>query len=158
MKRALALLIPVLALAATAAPAGEEEHDKRCAADAETCVRDMAAGLKQRGWIGIEWEEVDGRPQISHVVTGSPAEKAGIQIGDLVLRFNGLSTAEDDEAVWAEMKRSLVPGRVVTLSIQRAGAPLEIPVELVAVPDHIIAQWVGQHVIRHHAAAAEPSP
>ncbi len=157
MKKAIALLFPVLLLSVGPVLAGEDdkEHQKRCGAEASTCIRDMADKLKQRGWIGIEWEETDGRPRISHVVQGSPAATAGVQVGDVVVAFNGVPTNEDDEVVWAEMKRSLVPGNVVTLSIVRAGAASDLRVELVAVPDHIIAQWVGMHVLEHHAAAPD---
>lgn len=164
MKRVFALSLTLLALGANAAPAGdsEAEHTKRCAADAEICIRDMAAAFKKKGWVGIEWEEIDGRPQISHVVEGSPAEAAGIRVGDLVLAFNGLSTDTEDEVLWAEMKRALVPGRTVVISLERDRVAREARVALVPVPEHIVAQWVGMHMLQHHAApsdtAAERSP
>ena len=157
MKKAIALLIPVLALAGLPASAGDDakEQKKKCGAEASVCVREMAHSLKQRGWIGIEWEKTAPRPVISHVVVGSPAEAAGVQVGDAVLAFEGISTAEEDEVVWAAMKRSLLPGKVITLSIVRDGKPLELGVELVAVPDQIIAQWIGVHMLEQHAAPPE---
>ena len=160
MKRAIALLIPLLAAAAGPAPAGDDakKHDKKCAAEASHCIRQMADGLKQRGWIGIEWEDSDPRPVISHVVAGSPAERGGVQLGDTVMAFEGIPTDQKEEVVWAAMKRSLVPGKVITLSVVREGKPLDLQVELVAVPDHIIAQWVGMHVLAHHAAPPESAP
>ena len=159
MKRAITLLIPVLALTSGHAMAGDsDEHEKqkkKCGAEATICIREMAEGLKKRGWIGIEWGDKDPRPTISHVVAGSPAAKAGVRVGDIVMAFEGISTDEDDEVIWAAMKRSLVPRKVITLAIVRDGNPLELPVELVAVPEHIIAQWVGKHVLDNHAAAPE---
>ncbi len=157
MKKAIALLIPVLALSVGSASAGEDakKHKKRCGAEASACIHEMAEGLKKKGWIGIEWEERDGRPHISHIVQGSPAAAAGVQLGDVVMAFNGLSTNEDDEVVWLEMKRSLVPGKVIILSILRDGAERDLEVTLIAVPDHIVAQWVGKHVLEHHAAAPD---
>ena len=157
MKKALALLIPALALSVGTVSATEDakEHKKRCEAEASVCIRGMADSMKKRGWIGIEWQDREGRPEISHVVKGSPAAAAGVKLGDIVTAFNGVSTDEEDEVVWREMKRSLVPGRIVTLSIVRDGAARDLEVELVAVPDQIVAQWVGKHVVEHHAAAAE---
>ena len=158
MKRAITLLIPALVLTAgfsAADDAKEQKKDKKCSNEAMTCIRDMAAGLKKRGWIGIEWNYDSGRPTITHVVDGSPAAAAGVRLGDVVMTFGGVATDEEDEVVWAAMKSSLVPGKTVTLGIVRDGSPLELAIELVAVPDHIIAQWVGKHVLQHHVAAAD---
>lgn len=154
MKKSIALLIPILALAANPATAGDDhkKHAEKCAAEASVCIREMAANLKKRGWIGIEWEKADPRPVISHVVAGSPADQGGVRVGDTVMAFDGVSTDEKEEVIWAAMKRSLVPGKVLRLAVVRDGKPLDLEVELVAVPDHIVAQWVGMHVLEHHAA------
>ena len=152
MKKAIALSLTSLLLAAAAAADGEK---KKCAAEATVCVREMSEGLKQRGWIGIEWDDRNEPPRITHVVRSSPAEKAGIQVGDVVKAFAGVSVGEEEEVLWAAMKRSLVPGKVMTIDVVRDGAAKAIDVELIAVPDHIIAQWVGKHVLEHHKASPE---
>ncbi len=157
MKKAIALMIPALALSVAAVSvAGDgKEQKKKCSAEATVCIREMAKGLKQRGWIGIEWDDSDKRPEISHVVQGSPAQKAGVRVGDIVMAFEGIPTDEEDEVVWAAMKRSLVPGKIITLAIVRNGAARDLEVELIAVPDHIVAQWVGKHVLDYHSAPAD---
>jgi C-terminal processing protease CtpA/Prc len=152
MKKTLTVLVTVLALGAGTAAAGDDEHEK-CGAEATLCIREMVTKLRQRGWIGIEWDRHEGRPKITHVVAGSPAEAAGVRVGDVVMAFNAISTSEAEEVIWAEMKRSLVPGKVITMSVLRDGAPRNLEVTLIAVPDHIIAQWVGKHVMEHHMAA-----
>ncbi|MFQ5350537.1 MAG: PDZ domain-containing protein [Thermoanaerobaculia bacterium] len=150
MKKTIALMIPVLALGTAATvSAADKEHKQKCGAEATFCIREMATQLRKRGWIGIEWNETDGRPEISHVVQGSPAAAAGVEVGDIVMSFEGVSTDEEDEVVWAAMKRSLVPGKVITLAVVRDGTARELQVELVAVPDHVVAQWVGKHMIEH---------
>ena len=153
MKKAILLLIPLLVLVAFAASAGDEaKKHKKCPAEASTCIRDMAAGLKKRGWIGIEWDESEPRPVVSHVVIDSPAAQADLRVGDVIMAFEGISTAEDPAVIWAAMKKVLLPGRVIRLDIVRDGVAQTIEVELVAMPDHIIAQWVGMHVLQSHAA------
>jgi S1-C subfamily serine protease len=160
MKKAIALLIPALTFGvATLATARDaEKQKKKCSAEATVCIRDMTDALRQRGWIGIEWGDKAARPVISHVVAGSPAAKAGVELGDIVMAFDGISTDEEEEVVWAAMKRSLVPGKIITLAVVRDGAALDLEVELVAVPEHVIAQWIGKHVIDHHAAAPDAAP
>lgn len=161
MSKAITVLITALALIAGAASAGDEGH-KNCPQEATVCIGEMVAALRQRGWIGIEWDLHGGKPGISHVVTGSPAAAADVRVGDVVAAFNGISTSQPEETIWAEMKRALVPGKTITLSLLRDGAARDVEVELVAVPEHIIAQWVGRHVMEHHAALpdnhAPPGP
>ncbi len=42
-----------------------------------------------RPWLGINSEEAQGRVFVIRVTPGSPAEKAGIQVGDLILTVKG---------------------------------------------------------------------
>ena len=155
MKRTIALSATTLLLCAVAAATAGADEKKKCAAEATVCVREMAESLKQRGWIGIEWDDQSEPPRITHVVRSSPAERAGLQVGDVVKAFGGVSVSEEDKVLWAAMKRSLVPGKVMTVDVVREGAAKAIDVELIAVPDHIVAQWVGKHVLEHHRAAPE---
>ena len=60
-------------------------------------------GYVSRGWLGVVVQEVTrelaesfglGRPEgalVVRVVPGSPAEEAGMQVGDVILKFNGQS-------------------------------------------------------------------
>jgi C-terminal processing protease CtpA/Prc len=41
----------------------------------------------------------DGSPPIVAVRTGSPSDRAGVKIGDLLLRIDGKSVAESDGAL-----------------------------------------------------------
>ena len=81
-----------------------------------------SAGLKEQKGVVIE-----------SVVEGSPAEKAGVQKGDVIVAVN-------DQAVAApqELTRRIVgtaPGTRVELSLVRKGKPLKLPVELGRLPD-----------------------
>ena len=70
---------------------------------------------------------------IDTVVEGSPAEKAGIQKGDVIVAVN-----EQAVAAPQELTRRIVgtpPGTRVQLSIVRKGKPLKLPVELGRLPD-----------------------
>lgn len=161
MKKAIFLLIPALALAVTPVSAGHE--DGKCTEEATVCITKMVEGMRSRGWVGIEWDEADGRPRITLVVDGSPAAAAGVRVGDLVTAVNGVPAGKERESFYAELKRSLVPGRTIALSVLRDGTPVELAVTLIPVPEQILAQWVGKHVIEHHVepgagaeAAASP--
>ena len=57
-----------------------------------------------------------------------PAERAGIQVGDIIIRFNG-EDVENNSALLAALKR-VQAGDTVNLTLFRAGAELEVTVTL----------------------------
>ncbi len=70
--------------------------------------------------------EPDGGTQ--PVTPGGPAEAAGIQGGDVIVRIDGSPVTAPDELIVAI--RSKAPGDVVVLTVRRGGEELEIPVRL----------------------------
>jgi serine protease Do len=81
-----------------------------------------SAGLKEQTGVLIE-----------NVVEGSPAEKAGVLKGDVIVAVNGQAVAAPQE-----LTRRIVgtpPGTRVELSLLRKGKPLRLPVELGRLPE-----------------------
>ncbi len=86
------------------------------------------------GWIGlaVDFSQISlrGVPQtaaiITQVVSGSPAEAAGIQAGDTLLRLDGQSVSEK---VFAALPGTLQPGDLVRLTISREGRAQDVMVE-----------------------------
>ncbi len=149
-------LVGALGLAATAT-AGHDGHDKKCSAEATICVRHMADSLKDRGWIGIEMDDEDpsGLNRVIRVFPDSPALAAGFREGDLLKALNGIEYSKSKEEIYAEAKKSIVPGGKVTFTVIRAGADRDLVVTPGELPSHIMAQWIGQHMLEHHMAPAE---
>ena len=50
----------------------------------------------------------------------------------------------------------MVPGASITYSVDRGGSRLEVEVALVAIPEHVRAQWIAQHLVEGHAHARKP--
>ncbi len=90
----------------------------------------------RRGWLGVEveanesdsLEELEIRPgvRVIRIDSSSPAERAGLQVGDVLLRFDG--TATDDPGRLESLLRGLGSDREVALQIERGTAVLEVPV------------------------------
>jgi len=97
-----------------------------------------------RGWLGLVIQKMtpglaesfgldEARGAIvSEVVSGSPAEKAGIEQGDVVVKFNGEKIGDYGEL--SRMAALTKPGTEVTLSIIRRGREIEIEVVLGTYP------------------------
>lgn len=149
-------IIGSLALAlVSAAVAAADPGAKKCSADAEQCIRAMTEKLEKRGWIGIEMESGDDRKVITRVVPGSPAETSELRVGDAIVAFNGVSLSDGEDKAWAEVKAAMIPGREITLTIERSGARTDVAVTLAPLPRELMAQWIGQHMLEGHAGAKE---
>jgi serine protease Do len=74
----------------------------------------------QRAWVGVYPQGYDGGVILTGVVPGSPAEKAGLQKGDLVLSVDGTAVSSLRDLYDALWKRG--PGERVGLQILRESA------------------------------------
>ncbi|MCP3981542.1 MAG: PDZ domain-containing protein [bacterium] len=127
------------------------EHEK-CSADAVVCLNKMASKLQNRGWVGIEMEQTDGGElEILGVEPDSPAERAGLRKGDVLVAMNGIDYAEENKERMHEAYNAMTPGRTVTYTVDRKGKNREIDVELGRIPEAVVAKWIGNHMLQGHA-------
>ena len=110
--------------------------------EALTVVRDLLEhGQVVRGWLGLETQELNtevkatfGLPEtlngqvVAGVVEGGPAQKAGLQKGDIVTHFNGQAASKGTKTM--RQIADLMPGDVITLGIIRAGKVFEVKATL----------------------------
>ena len=103
------------------------------------------SGKVTRGWLGVIIQDVDENLAksfglkkaegilVSEVQAGSPAEKAGVKQGDVILRLNGVELANT-----AELRNKvalLLPGSHANLDLIRDGANQTISIEIGERPD-----------------------
>ena len=103
----------------------------------ETAVRatvTKAGGSEagQPGYLGVAVAAgEDGVLRVIDAAAGSPAEKAGVKAGDVMLEFDGQSLADAEDL--RERVLASVPGAATTLLVERGGAEFTLPVEIGAV-------------------------
>ncbi len=97
----------------------------------EVALQLQAKGHVTRGWLGVSIQQVtpelaksfglkeDKGALVAQVVPGSPAEKAGIQQGDVIVGFDGKEIAESKDL--PRMVASEPVGKSVTVKILRDG-------------------------------------
>lgn len=136
---ALALLMPVVALA------GE-----KCPYSTQECLDYMANKMKDSGWVGVELDDSDPAAwPVTRVIEDSPAEAAGIQVGDVLVAINGIPMSERERM--AEAREAWKPGSDVTWTMTRGTSPRDLQITLGRMPADVLAKFIGQHMLEHAA-------
>ena len=104
-------------------------------------IEQLKQGKKvRRGWMGVAIQDVDdnaaralGLPEakgalVTNVFKGEPADRAGVRVGDVILRVNG--EPADDTRTLLHKIASLKPGDAARLSIWRKGREVSLVLTL----------------------------
>ena len=156
--RRAAILLAAVAVACSAAVAGDP--GKRCTMPVQECLEHMSAALKSSGWVGIEFDPEtgpEGGYRVTRVLPDSPAEKAGIQVGDLLTALNGVRLVKANDAALAKARKEWNPGHAVTYTVKRLGQDRDISLTLAPMPADVMARWIGEHMMEHIAAGSVAS-
>jgi len=81
----------------------------------------------QRAWLGVNCVEHNGSLRVLRVNDDSPADVAGLQVGDQILRVDG-TEVHALEALWTTLWSGGAPEREVVLEIRRDGAQQNVKV------------------------------
>ncbi len=114
-------------------------------------LEDYTRLMTSRGYLGIysEWvtpkvadslnlEDTTGVLLVG-VSSGEPAEKAGLRVGDVILRFDGVQLTSDGQ--FTRLIRANPPGKKVRIDLLRNHQPLTIDATLGKRPPHTIRFW-----------------
>lgn len=151
MKLALTGALALCLVAATGAQAG----GKHCTASTQECLDKLTKDLASRGWLGVELEPAENGMTIRKVVDSSPAARAGLAEGDVLVAVNGKAYASMSEADHESLKPLITPGSELTYGVSRDGKTRDMKVVLGAMPDQVRAQIIGGHLQSHSAMALE---
>ncbi len=98
------------------------------------------SGSVARGWLGVSLQDLDASlaaslgvdatkgALVAEVVSGSPAEDAGFEVGDVVTRFDGEDIDSVRDLTFTVARHR--PGESVTVEVIRDGRRRELEVEL----------------------------
>ncbi len=145
--RRIVVLVLLLLMPAVAAHAAQP----KCPLDPETCLEQFAL-MKERPWLGVELH-VDslGHRAVTRVLPGSPAQRAGVKVGDELLGVDGKPPAE-----WFAGKAGWKTGDTKDVAVLRGGREKSLRMPCEAIPDELFARIVGEHMLEGHLAYMHP--
>ena len=110
-------------------------------ATVQSVLQDLESnGRVERGWLGVALQPLSGElaqsfglddtrgALVAQVLAGSPAEKAGLEAGDIVRKLDGVQVASSKTL--RERVARLAPGKEVELTLLRDGKERTLRVEL----------------------------
>jgi S1-C subfamily serine protease len=99
-------------------------------------IADGQASGPAKPWLGINTEDASGRLLVARVTAGSPAERAGVARGDVIVGVNGEATrsmADFYRKVWALG----TAGAIIPLDIEQGGSKRRIEIKSMNRLDHL---------------------
>jgi S1-C subfamily serine protease len=81
-----------------------------------------------RVWLGVQLEQAQGGVRVAAVIPGSPAERHGLHVGDVVTRIGDKET-DTPEAVVREVEKHK-PGERISVALKRGEEEIVTDVEL----------------------------
>jgi membrane-associated protease RseP (regulator of RpoE activity) len=145
-------IVPVLLLATVSLSllAGDTA---KCSASADDCLKKMVQKFQQTGWLGIEKEKGPDGAVVAAVVPGSPAEAAGFKVGDVIVAINGVEINDANKEALKKATGNAGPGSEMTYIVKRQGAKVTLTAQLAKVPESVMAEWIGEHMLKAHLPA-----
>ena len=100
-------------------------------------ARADGSSAPRRPWLGLVTEPSPAGLVVTHVPPGSPAERAGLRVGDAITAVDGTEVRTHVE-LYRSVWRTGAPGSSVRLTIQRDGTAREVRVRAIEVQDYLI--------------------
>jgi M6 family metalloprotease-like protein len=86
----------------------------------------------ERGYLGIHVNtNAAGKQTVGQIASDSPAARAGVNVGDELLKFDGKVISSPE--TFGELLRAKKPGDTIQLSVSRGNKPMEIRATLTSV-------------------------
>ena len=146
------MIFVVVLMLAVAMPGMAGDKHEKCKGSTQDCLDKMATKLQNKAWLGVHYEPTEeGQWQITKVIEGSPAEAAGLKKGDVLVSMDGVAyTKDNSEAIKAAWSK-VTPGSDVTCVVKRSGSKVKLHATLATMPPEMVAEYVGEHMMKDHA-------
>jgi C-terminal processing protease CtpA/Prc len=127
----------------------------KCTKSTEECAAYMKQVYQTKGWSGMEKDKSDdGTMKVLAVLPNSPAERAGIKAGDVLVSINGVSLSkENDEKIKAMHETGSKIGDTMAFGVKKGADVSTVSVTLEKIPEAVLATMIEKHTKAEHQVA-----
>jgi C-terminal processing protease CtpA/Prc len=145
----LALAVAVPAFAGGGSCSGESKASSASMAD--HCAGKTTSAAWAGAWLQ---RSSDGRVMVADVAKGSPASKAGLKRGDLVLAVNGYDLSNTEQRAMCASKAACNVGSTLTYRVQRGRSTKDLTFKLAKMPSDATQRFASRQASFDPALAA----
>ena len=118
-----------------------------------------ASMVKSAAWAGAWFERTaSGTVTIAEVANGSPAARAGLKPGDIVLAVNGYDLSDSEARATCASKAACKVGATVTYTVQRGESSKDVRLKLAKMPAYATQRFASRQADFDPALAAIVMP
>lgn len=129
--------------------AGVAAAAEKCPLDLGTCLGNYQH-LRERPWLGVDLgHDGEGRLLVTAVVPRSPGQRAGVRVGDVIERIEGLVPD-----AWFAATDAWKPGDVAGFAVVRREELVVLKLRYEAMPETEFERILGAHVAEAHLGYA----
>lgn len=127
-----------------------------CKGTAESCGEKIRIKYQTKGWLGIEIDrDPDGTVTIAKVYPGSPAETAGIRVGDQLLALNSVAYTTANHDKLKVIKKEIAKiGATMTYGLRRGTKDFTVEATLTRIPEDVLDAMIARHAAEEHASGS----
>ncbi len=128
--------------------AGSAAAAEKCPLDVATCLENHQR-MRERPWLGVDvGRDGEGRLVVQSVAPKSPGQRAGVRVGDVIERIQGLVPAE-----WFTAKDEWKVGDTGGLAVVRHDDLVVLKLRFEPMPEEAFERIVGAHMVAAHLAS-----
>ncbi|KAA3610633.1 MAG: PDZ domain-containing protein [Calditrichaeota bacterium] len=114
----------------------------------KACKNIMTEFVGTHGWLGITVQPYEEKlPQVVAVLPGSPAEKTGLVVGDVVTKINEIEL--QDYYDLKKIMNSVKPEQYLRVQIKRNGQPQEFQLKASRMPDIPLFSEMSEALVKN---------
>ncbi len=127
----------------------------KCSKPAEECAAALRETYQVKGWSGMEMEELDDATiRVLAVIPNGPADRVGIEAGDLLVSMNGVTLSPENAVKLRAMKDGgLKIGEKVAYGVKRGKEITTRDVTLEKIPEAVLTSLIDRHSKEEHEVA-----
>ncbi|HET7712354.1 MAG TPA: PDZ domain-containing protein [Thermoanaerobaculia bacterium] len=148
------LLLFSLLVCVSAALAGEN----KCNATARECEAQIRQMLSARRYLGAAFADLSPGVSIKIIVPKSPAERAGLRVGDRIIALNARWTRDSSVREFKRQLAAVASAERLTFIVQRGSAVRRVIVPAERYSTSQIDKIVATHIEQSHPSPPEPNP